>query len=400
MLLADVSISKEDFLPACFIAVNAISWAYLTIPLIGEALRVTNLTAFEENLVLVAYFSSLVTSNLLGGAFLRRVRRLHLLYLWTAIGGLITLVPIVIQPFSLNSLIIFSLSIGSSIGIGLPSCLTYLANVTRIEERGRVSAAFLLISYLTFPILNLIAGPFGLTGYCLIFGVWRLCGLLVWLLNPKEPRIKSAKKNRRVFHARSFIAYMIPWILFCLVDNVTSPLLESGTQVFLPNFYLIIQLLGGVFCVLAGVSSDIVGRKRTLIVAFVAIGLGYAAVGFFPSLQASWAFFAVMFGAGWGSLTLLFMLVLWADLAPIELREKCFSIGVLPILVEGAITRSLQPVFSPFPVTSVFSLASFFLFLAVIPLLYAPETLPERIVERRRMRSYIGKAKKLREKLS
>jgi hypothetical protein len=44
------------------------------------------------------------------------------------------------------------------------------------------------------------------------------------------------------------------------------------------------------------------------------------------------------------------------------------------------------------------SIASFFLFLAVIPLFYAPETLPEKEIKERELKGYIEKAKKIKEK--
>jgi hypothetical protein len=48
--------------------------------------------------------------------------------------------------------------------------------------------------------------------------------------------------------------------------------------------------------------------------------------------------------------------------------------------------------------TAAFSIAGFFLFLAVLPLMYAPETLPERKIRLRQLRSYVEAAKKVREK--
>jgi hypothetical protein len=47
---------------------------------------------------------------------------------------------------------------------------------------------------------------------------------------------------------------------------------------------------------------------------------------------------------------------------------------------------------------AAFSFASFFLFLAVIPLIYAPETLPEKRIKERELREYVEKAKKAKEK--
>jgi hypothetical protein len=47
---------------------------------------------------------------------------------------------------------------------------------------------------------------------------------------------------------------------------------------------------------------------------------------------------------------------------------------------------------------AAFSFASFFLFLAVLPLMYAPETLPQKNIEQRQLKGYIEKAKKVSEK--
>ena len=44
--------------------------------------------------------------------------------------------------------------------------------------------------------------------------------------------------------------------------------------------------------------------------------------------------------------------------------------------------------------STVFSFAAFFLFAATLPLFYAPETLPEKVMKDRDLKSYIENAKK------
>lgn len=46
----------------------------------------------------------------------------------------------------------------------------------------------------------------------------------------------------------------------------------------------------------------------------------------------------------------------------------------------------------------VFPFASFFLFIAVLPLFYAPETLPEKIMKKRELTIYVEKAQEIAEK--
>jgi len=47
-----------------------------------------------------------------------------------------------------------------------------------------------------------------------------------------------------------------------------------------------------------------------------------------------------------------------------------------------------------------FSFASLFLFIAVLPLIYAPETLPEKKIQERQIRKYVEEARKVAEKKS
>ena len=48
--------------------------------------------------------------------------------------------------------------------------------------------------------------------------------------------------------------------------------------------------------------------------------------------------------------------------------------------------------------TTIFSFASVFLFLAVLPLIYAPETLPEKNMKERELKTYIKKAQQIAQK--
>jgi hypothetical protein len=58
----------------------------------------------------------------------------------------------------------------------------------------------------------------------------------------------------------------------------------------------------------------------------------------------------------------------------------------------------VQPFAKSISITSSFSLASFFLFLAIIPLLYAPETLPEKSMKDRELKNYLETAQKFAQK--
>jgi hypothetical protein len=46
----------------------------------------------------------------------------------------------------------------------------------------------------------------------------------------------------------------------------------------------------------------------------------------------------------------------------------------------------------------IFTFASFFLFIAILPLVYAPETLPEKIMKEKDLKFYVEKAQKIAQK--
>jgi hypothetical protein len=73
-------------------------------------------------------------------------------------------------------------------------------------------------------------------------------------------------------------------------------------------------------------------------------------------------------------------------------------LGGLPYLLSGFLSILIEPYASAIPTTAAFSLASFFLFVAVLSLMYAPETLPEKAIKDRELKSYLEKAQKLVQK--
>jgi MFS family permease len=146
-----------------------------------------------------------------------------------------------------------------------------------------------------------------------------------------------------------------------------------------------------------GVISDWIGRKRILIFGFISLGIGYAVIGLLPQFWVSWLLYYVTDGMALGSLTLLFVLVLWGELSQ-NGSEKFYAIGETPYFLTGILYMVLTPYLSSIPATSIFSLAAFFLFLAVLPLLYAPETLPEKKIRDRELKIYIEEAKKVKER--
>jgi ABC-type transport system involved in cytochrome bd biosynthesis fused ATPase/permease subunit len=89
-----------------------------------------------------------------------------------------------------------------------------------------------------------------------------------------------------------------------------------------------------------------------------------------------------------------FFTTIWGDLGQNGEKEKYYVLGGLPYLLSNFLYVLIKPYASAIPVAAAFSFASFFLFLAVLPLVYAPETLPEKTMKDRELKNYIERAKK------
>ena len=99
--------------------------------------------------------------------------------------------------------------------------------------------------------------------------------------------------------------------------------------------------------------------------------------------------------------SLSFILILWGDLSQHGSKVKYYTLGAIPFYLSGIIPHVIpETVINDIAgnPASAFSLASFFLFAAVMPLVFAPETLPEKKIELRRLKKFADEATKIREK--
>jgi MFS family permease len=280
--------------------------------------------------------------------------------------------------------------------------MAYFAASTEIENRSRMGGiTFLLIGLAFFSLGGIGTGNIILASS--ILTAVRIAGLLLlYLLKLDE---KPGQERGQVTYAdvvsnRSFILYFIPWCMFSLVNNITIPVLSnlfSQGEEFVRFSAIFENFLVAVFAVVSGFLADIFGRKRLIIIGFAMLGIGYAVLGLAPNIT-GWYFYTFVDGVAWGIFYTILLFVIWGDLARGRNSDKFYVIGALPYLFSNFFRLWLGPYVFEIPGTAIFSFASIFLFLAVLPLVYAPETLPEKQMRERELNIYIEKAQKIREK--
>ena len=377
----------KNVIVASVLVLNTFSWLYLTLAILNTFSE----SAFKTD-VLTYFYLFISISSVLGVFLSRRIKRLKFLCLWVSLGAAISFLSAFISFQGCVSYVLSSL-LGLAVGVGMPSCLAFYADCTSIENRGKISGITLCATNLiVFPLSSLTM--FLSQDLSFIFsGTWRLFILIIIIiLKPRDIHYSKnsiSKSIAELIKQRRFILYFTPWILFLFVDRICGALLERP---------LLEAVFGSLSSLIAGYLADNFGRKRTVICGFIGLGIAYGVFSLTPDSMLARYFHFIIDGISAGILFVAFTLILWADLSRHELREEAYMIGNILFFPTRILTIML-PLYVTFPpVNAIFSLASFFLFLAVIPLMYAPETLPEKLIRRRELEKYVEKAKKIREK--
>jgi len=181
--------------------------------------------------------------------------------------------------------------------------------------------------------------------------------------------------------------------MFSLINELTGTMNTNYLNITIGgSFQTIENVVAGASAILCGIYADKKGRKHLALAGFAFLGLGYASIGLFGgNAFAAW-FFIFVDGVAWGALSMLFLVTIWGDIAQNNNSEKYYFLGVLPYLFSNLAGIWVGSIISNIDIKLVFSFASIFLFIAILPLMYAPETLPDKILKHLDLNSYINKA--------
>lgn len=381
-----------------FLLINSLTWLYVVSDISKRLLEP------QANAFINTFYFGVIISMLIGAILSERIKQPHLISAWIIFGAFASLLPLLGASNSIITQPTINFILGFSLGLGLPSCLAYLAEFTTFQNRGRISGLILLLSTLCAPLLLLVLLKGDLLIVSMTSFLWRIASFLAFpWLKSTETTEKKPTSFLGVLRNRSFLFYFVPLLMFCFVDSFEKAYFESFFEAEFFEFNKAIEpIFGAVFALVGGLLADRIGRKKVIIYGFTSLGIAYALMGLAPLWIGSWYFYSIIDGIAWGIFYVMFVLVLWGDIAYHDQRkEKYYSIGGIPFFLSGLLVMFFIPQLKGIPKENAFasfSLAAFFLFLAVLPLIYAPETLPEKQIKERELKSYIEKAKKAKEK--
>lgn len=394
-----LKLSRKALLSLIVLVTNGFVWFFISFVVLGKVTQ--GLSNFENLLILTIDSVSTAIAALLGAFFPRTSGHIRLLKIWMATGGLVSLLPLIIDT-TFFSAVFIAILWGITLGFGMPASMEYLTEKTTVENRGRVGATVFFVTFVGIFALGMLLDFLDYQMQIATLALWRLIGLAIFLLlNPPDiSAVKKIPSYKKVITERPFLLYLSAWVMFSLVNYLSLPILNQHFGEDFVNVSATLEsLITAMVAFPTGILCDRVGRKVLVMSGFVMLGLGYAVLGVFPESSAGWYFYTVVDGIAWGILGVVFFMIIWGDLAFELSSRKYFALGGLPLLFSNLLQRLIGPdIAQLIPVAAVFSLASFFLFLAVVPLIYAPETLPEKKIKERQMKKYIEEAKKIIEK--
>jgi len=372
------------------------SWYYI---FSNEVLKFIIEVSSNFFLIYHAYFNFLVVIAIISSvSFIhKRINKIQVLYGLFVISCLGTI--FIILPSTILRLIIYFF-LGAWFGLSVPSFFTYLWDITVPEERGRVIG---LIGCIMIPIILLVvflAKNLNLSGILILLISLNLGALFIKLLNPEKIVLLTEKKIKKGYspEKRTIILYSTPWIIFSLINATLAKAVTVSLTKYLPLsitlWLYILQILSASFgSVVGGVIADFFGRRTALAFGLTLYGISSAITGLAKGYESLFSAF-VFAGLTWGSLSTLYLFVIWGDLANEQTVYRRYSLGLSIFYFAQGIGSLFGQEILQIPSFLASILSCLLIFLSNIPLILAPELLSSDFREKIRLRLYIYLIKK------
>jgi MFS family permease len=398
-LTKDLRISSRKFIAAILLNSGTLAWFFLLIIYLPEIFAAITLndplwSAYDIGSIL--FFGFAILWSIIGSVIGGRISRRKLLIASILLGTFSMILLAIVQGTFFAA--ICSLFLGMSMGLGLPSSMALIADYTDVEERARVSGTVILGTFvMAFTIIAVIGIlNLGILDAILLFAIVRSTSMFALVCDKCDGEgQKLIEKTRLPSGAyREFFFYLIPWVMFSiaagLASNLIPPEIDISTGTTLRYVFI------AVFGFVSGVAADRLGRKQPIIIGLIVLGASFALIGFFGMSQTIVTIYLAISGMAWGSFFVVFLAVP-GDLSVFGLREKFYGLGyILPISILFSLSAVPVPrIFPPGSASSFSQILSLLLFLSIIPVLRAKETLPDIKMRERRFREYAEKVGKV-----
>ena len=391
-------ISHRKFAAATFLNAGTLAWFFLLYYYFTGILQ--RLTPNDSFLVFVGqilFYSSAVFWAIVGSLVAEKINRRKLLLSWISLGVFATILLALFQG-TIFSLVSSSL-LGLSLGLGLPTSMTFIADWTVIEERARVSGTIILATFImAFAVIATqeILG-IGIIATILLLTIIRSTSFFALIFDKCDKPAEKEKPRLPSTAYREFSFYLFPWVMFNVAAGlalILIPQTPSYSQAFSDGRVVEYACIA-IFGLITGLAADRFGRKQPIIIGLIMLGVGFALLGFLSLSPMSVFIYLVASGVSWGSFFVVFLAVP-GDLSVSGSREKFYAMGtILPLTILLSLSTVPGSSLKNVSASAFSQVLSLILFLSIIPILRAKETLAESKIQARKMKEYLNKLGKV-----
>lgn len=396
----DFTITSRKFASVVILVSSSFAWLFIFFNFFRDIFKlyVPNTNTVYNGFCLflgVAAFSAIV-----GSLISERINRRKFLILWIVAGLLTNISLILIQELGLTHFFIISAALGISIGLGFPSCLASLADCTTVEERARVSGIIIFVS-LVIAILSFMVATvlnFGV-GLFIFLSIVKGLSLFAFVFDDcnkiKSERIRSWSD---ILSSKDFGLYLFPWLMFSFTGSLIDLVFQGLDEYYYANAATIGAVLHflswAAFGLISGIMADRIGRRQPIMIGLVLLGVSFGILGLVTDPFTVIIYYTFS-GVAWGFLFTVYISVL-GDLSFYGSKEKFYAMGAIMPLI---LTLGFSTLVSHFGITVssgvISPILSIILFLSVVPVLRASETLPLTKYRAKKMKEHIEKIGKL-----
>jgi MFS family permease len=339
----------------------------------------------------LALLLALMLSSVISGWFIDKNGKAIIV---TFIGlGLCGVIPLL--AFFLNSsrqILFYGALVGLASGVGITGFRVYLANLTEVEERGRVVGGLLFISYFAILISKLLLREASLISSILFLSLISFAGASFYF---KITKTDPGKKKVGVY-GKTVQYFMISWLLFAGAYGVWNALVTPHPISLISNvnnvtFGLLTGIGLATAALVGGTAVDWIGRRRVIGFAFACLSIAYLFYGLFSRFE----FFALLLElTAWGFVNAIFIFVVWGDIIK-SYKGLFYGLAFATFFGGFILGEALADFLGPVPWSYVSIFTFGMLVFAIVPLYYADEPLPKEKVKLREMSSYMQDIKNL-----
>lgn len=386
-------IGNRRIITASLLFCSTLAWFYVfhTI-LLDSILSISGTNVIYVSIGKLLFYGAAVFSGLGGSLISEIAERRRLLFFCVTLGLLSTISLTIVEGLIFS--IFLCMPLGASFGLSFPICQSLLTESTKVTSRGRIAGEVIFITFIIVVVILLLTTFLDLrimelAILCAILNVVSLFSLLITPIH----REKGPKKPwSMILRSKTFGSYAIPWLIFNIANGLLSFGRLSDQIESIKIIGTALEFFATIFTALAaGFIADRIGRKQPMMAGLVVLGIGYAFFGLVNS-QDSYIVYLIVEGIAWGLIAVIYMQVILGDIsANSGSKERYYALGgiMIPFLTRTVFFVGQEISGLTVPANSLSTVLSIITFLSVIPLLRAPETLPESIVRERKLKKHV-----------